>query len=112
MELKRAIEIIQFLADGVSPYTGEVFDDGSVFQNADTIRALYVALEEMKHSLSRFEKHKGLPEKTGKPWTSEENTTLVTEFDSGMDIATIAARHDRTIGAINARLMKLGKIQI
>lgn len=109
MELAKAIEIIQYLADGVNPYTGEVFGEASVFQNADTARALYVALEELKYRLSRKEKHKDYPGNVGKPWTAEEEASLMEEFDSGVEMAAIAIKHERTNWAIQSRLMKLGK---
>ncbi len=44
MEVKRVIEIVTALANGVDPYAGEVLDKGP-FQNADTTRALYLALK-------------------------------------------------------------------
>jgi len=48
MEIDRASEIIQQLADGVDPYTGERFQPDSPYQQADTVRALYLALEGLK----------------------------------------------------------------
>lgn len=44
MELDRAKEIIQALADGVDPYTGERFPADGPYQRADTVRALYTIL--------------------------------------------------------------------
>jgi hypothetical protein len=45
METNQAAEIIQQLADGVNPCTGERFPPDSPYQQADTVRALYLALE-------------------------------------------------------------------
>ncbi|MBP7431017.1 MAG: hypothetical protein KBC05_16400 [Candidatus Hydrogenedentes bacterium] len=45
MDSERAIEIVQSLADGVNPYTGERFPAESPYQHADTVRALHQALE-------------------------------------------------------------------
>lgn len=45
MELDRAKEIVQALADGVDPYTGERFPADGPYQRADTVRALYTILE-------------------------------------------------------------------
>lgn len=45
MDAERAIEIVQALADGVDPFTGERFPSGSPYQQADTVRALHLALE-------------------------------------------------------------------
>jgi uncharacterized coiled-coil protein SlyX len=45
VELDRAKEIIQSLADGVDPYTGERFPTDGPYQRSDTVSALFVALE-------------------------------------------------------------------
>ena len=45
MELDRAIEIVQSLADGMDPYSGERFPPDSPYQQADTVRVLHMALE-------------------------------------------------------------------
>lgn len=45
MEPSRAIEIVQSLADGVDPFTDERFPASSPYQQADTVRALHLALE-------------------------------------------------------------------
>jgi hypothetical protein len=45
MEPDRAIEIVQSLADGVDPYTDERFPSSSPYQQADTVRALHLAIE-------------------------------------------------------------------
>lgn len=112
MELKKAIEIIRLLADGVNPYTGEIMEADSVFQNPDTVRALYVALEQLKAVESRKERNRDLPGNTGKAWTSEEDAVLGEEFDSGMEIAAMAKKHERTKWAIQSRLLKMGKIHL
>ena len=45
MQLERAKEIVQALADGVDPYTAEHFPADGPYQRADTVRALYTILE-------------------------------------------------------------------
>jgi hypothetical protein len=42
------------------------------------------------------------------PWTAEEETRLVSEFNSTPDIKRVAALHDRSELAIKMRLIKLG----
>jgi len=44
----------------------------------------------------------------GRAWTAEEESTLVAAFKSGDFLADIAARHGRTVRAIEARLERLG----
>ncbi len=112
MEPKRAIEIIQHLADGINPYTGEVMDSESVFQHPDTVRALFTALEQLKKADTRKRNNDNLPEQAWKLWTAEEEASLIQEYDSGMDVASIAVKHSRTEFAIQSRLLKLNKIHI
>ena len=53
-----------------------------------------------------------LPERAGSPWRDDEESRLLSEFDSGLSIAEIAENHKRTEGAIRSRLKKLGKIKL
>ena len=107
METDRAIEIITKLADGVDPYSDERFSSGSPYQQADTVRALHMALEGL-NKLTRSMTRKTGP---GRAWTEDEEKELLREFDAKLDVEEIAAKHERTKGAIWARLEKLGRIQ-
>lgn len=68
MEAEQAHEIIQALADGKDPYTGETLPTSSVYQHADTVRALYLALE----GLDRLKRSKARtaegPPMSGQAW--------------------------------------------
>ena len=57
-----------------------------------------------------FSQAKEHPANAGKPWTKTEEDKLLDEFDSKMPIAEIAKEHVRSKGAIEARLVKLGRI--
>ena len=46
----------------------------------------------------------------GKGWATDEDEQLAQAFDAGTAIQVLAATHERSRGAIRARLMKLGKI--
>ena len=48
------------------------------------------------------------PDGAGASWTEEEDWQLDDEYGSGMKISEIATAHDRTNGAIRARLKKHG----
>ena len=50
------------------------------------------------------------PDGAGAPWSEEEDKQLDEEFKGGMKISEIAKIHDRTNGAIRARLRKHGLI--
>ncbi|MCD7745590.1 MAG: DNA helicase RecQ [Lachnospiraceae bacterium] len=51
------------------------------------------------------------PDGAGTSWTDEEDKQLDEEYHSGMKISEIAKLHDRTNGAIRARLKKHGLIE-
>lgn len=51
------------------------------------------------------------PDGAGASWTEEEDKQLDDEFCSNMKISEIARIHDRTNGAIRARLKKHGLIE-
>jgi hypothetical protein len=46
----------------------------------------------------------------GKSWEAAEDEQLTVEFDSGMSIRELSRKHQRTVGAIQARLIRLGKL--
>ena len=107
MEADRAIEIIQSLADGVDPFSGERFPSDSPYQQADTVRALHLALE----GLTKLRRSTARKSGSGRAWTDEEEQKLLQAFDAKVDVEQIARDHERTKGAIWARLEKLGRIQ-
>ncbi|MCJ7484096.1 MAG: hypothetical protein MUO31_14175 [Thermodesulfovibrionales bacterium] len=44
MEIEQVIKILKLLADGTDPFTGDIYPEGSLYNNPETIRALYNAL--------------------------------------------------------------------
>jgi hypothetical protein len=113
MENEAALKIIQQLANGIDPHTGEVFRADSPYQHPDTIRALFVALralEPQATSRPRAGGGENAPKNSGKPWSGEEDQALASAFDAGKQIPELAAQHQRSRFAIEARLAKLGKI--
>lgn len=106
MDVEQAAQIIQSLADGVNPYTGERFASDSPYQQADMVRALHLALE----GLTELRRSKARKTGPGRAWTEDEEKELLCQFDDKIDVEEIAAKHDRTNGAIWARLEKLDRI--
>lgn len=114
MDNQRALEIINALASGVDPFTGEVFGQRTVLQNPEAVRALFLAsraLEEATEREKRKTRNPNLPANAGKPWSEEEDRRLISAFDSGQTEKQLAASHARTLGAIQSRLVKLGKLE-
>jgi LmbE family N-acetylglucosaminyl deacetylase len=112
MEPQKALEIITHLADGIDPHTGEVLPATSPYQHPDTVRALYAAIKALEHQREANRRQKDLPANAGNPWTEEEEQRLVAGYDDGTSIKDLAAKHQRTEGAIKARLARLGKIDL
>jgi len=105
-----ALRIVQSLADGRCPVTGRQLPAESPYQQADVVRALHVAIRALEH-LQRLEnRKKRLPERAGRPWTLAEDEQLCAGFAAGKSIQELARIHQRTQGAIQSRLEKLGKL--
>jgi len=111
MDYNTALKIIQTLSDGIDPVTGEVFPADSPYQNAQTVRALFTAIDALEAVIKRNNKRKSLPERAGKGWDKTESDLLVQRFDEGATIEELAKEHKRTRGAIESQLAKLGKIE-
>lgn len=113
MESQSAIQIISTLAQGIDPHTGETFPAGSPYQHPDTVRALFHVLQALAQPAPSRSRPaaEGLPENAGKPWSDEQDQALAAAFDAGHPQAELARRHRRTRAAIQARLVRLGKIE-
>jgi hypothetical protein len=113
MEQAAALKIIQQLANGTDPHTGEIFRADSPYQHPDTVRALFVALRALEGQPAPKQSAAGnaaKPQKSGKPWSDDEDKALATAFDAGKRIPELAVQYQRSNFAIEARLAKLGKI--
>lgn len=108
MERQQALKILNALANGVHPSTGEVFAADSPYQHPDIVRALFEAVRCLGSDFSKSSTEK--PSTTFVRWTPEEEERLAQGFDAGKTTAELAKLHDRSRTAIEARLLKLGKI--
>lgn len=106
MDIERAKEVLQTLADGVNPSTGELLPGEDSCSQVEVVRALHTVLRVLD-----TQKKKTLPENAGKPWTEQEDETLCKMFDSGAGRKEICNYFKRTSGAITSRLARLGKIK-
>jgi hypothetical protein len=110
MEQTQALAVVRSLANGVDPETGEVFPTESAYQRPLVVRALYEAAAALER-MERFERRKAqMPAKTGEAWTEDEDRKLLAGFDAGRALQELAAAHERTMGAVRARLLKYGRI--
>ena len=109
-EMTWNLAIVEALAEGVHPLTGEELDKGSVFTDERVQRALTAAKEALEKQREREARRATLPGKAGNPWSDEEDQVLVERFEGGMTFAELSKEHGRTAGAIKSRLTKLGKL--
>ena len=113
MQIQQVISILDSVAAGVDPGSGQPIPH-DLFHSPDVIRALFTAANALRTNgnaavapapVSRIR-----PQSAGARWTEQEDALLCDEFDGGVSVAEIARLHGRTAGAINSRLVKLGKV--
>ncbi len=112
MNETQALQIVDSLANGMDPETGEIYPPESPYQRATVVRALFVARGALERASEMARRRETLPGNTGKPWSAEEDERLASGYDHGKSVVDLAREHDRTRGSIQARLVKLGKIRL
>lgn len=116
MELQTARAILDTLAQGIHPVTGEVMPEDSPYNAPPVIRALFAvsqALEGAPAAPAARKRERGeLPPNTGKPWSAEDDESLRTGFAAGVPTKDLAAALGRTRWAIESRLVKLGEMTL
>lgn len=113
MELQSARQIIDTLARGIHPDTGEAMPPDSPYNAPAVIRALHVvsrALETPAQATAADKPRPAAPANAGKPWAPEDDAVLEAGFDRGADLKELADTLGRTRFGIEQRLIKLGKL--
>jgi hypothetical protein len=107
MDIDEAIRIMRALADGVHPETGKPVEESSVCRLPQPVKALNRALAAL---VAQKERDSRRPQNSGRTWSRAEDEQVCEELRQGNDFNQIAKTHNRSIPAIVARLVKLGKI--
>lgn len=107
MDLASATKLLEYLADGVDPFTGEKLPKDCICNQGDVVRAFHCILQELDKVQKK--KKRPLPENAGKPWSQEDEQRLLLLFESGSSIQQLTTYFKRTRGSIIARLTQLGK---
>jgi DNA-binding NarL/FixJ family response regulator len=124
MNKEQTLRILNALANGIHPATGEKFGADTPYQHPDTVRALFEAMRAVEgageaapassastSAAPAAERRPAMPESgSGSRWTSEEEQRLVNSFDTGRTVDELARAHNRSRAAIEARLVRLGKM--
>ncbi len=124
MDEQKACTLISALANGVNPFTGEVFPPESPYQHPEMVRALYAAVRALEYNgvapqpIATVERTPAAkprsrapsPGNVGKPWTSADDQQLLAAFEQGRPAAEIAQMLGRTLAGIEARLEKHGRL--
>jgi DNA-binding NarL/FixJ family response regulator len=120
MQKEQALSILNALASGVHPATGEKFAADSPYQHPDTVRALFEAVRAVEGGSAvpaaaaaplTAERQRALPQSgSGSRWSPEEEQRLASAFDAGRTVDELARAHGRSRAGIEARLVRLGKM--
>ena len=118
MEKETTLKILNALANGVHPATGEKFGADSPYQHPDTVRALFEAVRAVEGAhlpdpapAADAERKPAPPQSgPGSRWSPEEDERLAAAFDAGKTVDELARAHSRSRAAIEARLVRLGKM--
>ena len=108
MELQTARQILDTLAQGIHPVTGEAMPDDSPYNAPTVIRALYAVSQALAGKPARPKRE--LPPNAGKAWDPDEDARLDAAFACGTDLKQLAQDFGRTPFAVESRLVKLGKL--
>ena len=109
MELQTAHQIIDTLAQGIHPVTGEAMPDDSPYNAPPVIRALHTVARALEGEPPAEERSRRVPN-AGKAWSAADDSALETAFDAGIPVKQVAQELGRTAFAVEQRLIKIGKV--
>jgi hypothetical protein len=108
---QKSRQVLEALVQGVDPESGSALPADTVLNRVDVVRALLGAIAALDATNARALRRAQLPESVGKTWSGEEQRRLKEEFTGGESVRDIAAKHGRTVRAIEARLERLGLLR-
>ncbi|MBK6008087.1 hypothetical protein JJB11_18450 [Ramlibacter ginsenosidimutans] len=115
MELQIARQIIDTLAQGIHPVTGEAMPEDSPYNAPPVIRALHAVSRALEDAAAApaaeaAKPRRAQPPNAGKAWSAQEDAALETAFEAGIALKQVAQELGRTAFAVEQRLVRLGKI--
>ncbi|MBS2132314.1 hypothetical protein KEX41_29475 (plasmid) [Burkholderia thailandensis] len=106
-----AKEVIDLLARGIAPTTGEILPEDGPLSDVRVVRALLLASDALAAMDENGVAARSRPAQAGTSWSDDEDERLARAYDSGTPVNELARLHERTRGAIRSRLKKLGKLE-
>ena len=107
MQHTEASLILRSLIEGCDPTSGQRLPSECVVHRTDVLRALLLGVSTIDAADARVRRRAALPENVGHDWTTREEEQLRSEFAAKEPLNVIAARHGRTLRAIEARLQRM-----
>jgi len=114
VDIIKAKEIVEMLADGIDPTTGEILPPESHYNNPEIIRALFTILRSirmpakvLKKSIEEKQKENienERPKNAGLSWNEEKKIEVSLLYSQGKTIDELSTHFERTIGAIKSEL--------
>lgn len=112
MQHTEAKTILMSLIEGRNPGSEEQLPSECVVHHSDVIRALLLGVGAIDVADARAKRRAALPTNVGHDWTTREEEQLRSEFAAKEPLNVIAARHGRTLRAIEARLQRMELITV
>lgn len=100
--------ILTTLIAGRNPISQQQLPSESILHAPNVLRALLLAVSALEASTARARRRAALPPNVGRQWTAAEEVQLRAEVCGQEPLKAIAARHGRSVRAIELRLRKLG----
>lgn len=110
MESREARQILLSLVAGRKPGSEEPLPSDCVVHRADVLRALMLGINGLDYLSARQKRRAVLPDNIGRQWTVQEEERLRSAFQAKEPLEAVAARHGRTLRAIESRLVRMGLI--
>jgi len=107
MDNIEAIKLMRALAGGLDPESSQPLEATSLCRRPQVVKALNRALGAL---IQLEQRERDKPTNAGRYWSRAEDAQICEEVRKGVDFHQIAKTHNRSVGSIVARLVKLGKI--
>lgn len=119
MTQENVISILEGLANGIDPTTGEMLPVHSPYNEPEVIRALFHAIQlipkakKPKKTIEQKQQEnleQGLPKNYGLPWGESDVQKVISNYQDGIQVDAIANEFARKPSSIVSLLQKHGSI--